>query len=158
MHAHAHTQHTNTRTRARTRTRVCFNHRLYTEEGFDSLEDTTPPEIVRCDLASAVLQLKAMGIKDVLGFDFMHTCLLLIFPLFTAPPLSSPPPPPPCPHTRLTANHCLFVSRSPPCLSPAHTGRHSTHCGKRTCCCTHWVLWTRMGGSPPSAARCPHSP
>jgi HrpA-like RNA helicase len=49
--------------------------RLYTEDGFDSLVDVTPPEIVRCDLASVVLQLKAMGIHNVMGFDFMDKCV-----------------------------------------------------------------------------------
>jgi len=47
----------------------CF--RLYTEELFRKLEDTTVPEIKRCNLANVVLQLKAFGIDDVLGFDFM---------------------------------------------------------------------------------------
>ncbi|GLC42130.1 hypothetical protein PLESTM_001294900 [Pleodorina starrii] len=45
--------------------------RLYTEADFGGLEPTTPPEITRCNLGSVVLQLKAMGIEDVLGFDFM---------------------------------------------------------------------------------------
>eukprot|EP00793_Prasinoderma_coloniale_P001117 PRCOL_00006108-RA len=47
----------------------CF--RLYTERAFDQLKATAPPEILRCHLASIVLQLKAMGIKDVAGFEFM---------------------------------------------------------------------------------------
>jgi ATP-dependent RNA helicase DHX8/PRP22 len=47
----------------------CF--RLYTVQAFEKLEDTTVPEIKRCNLASVVLQLKALGIDDVLGFDFM---------------------------------------------------------------------------------------
>ncbi|KAG2496731.1 hypothetical protein HYH03_005143 [Edaphochlamys debaryana] len=47
--------------------------RLFTEADFGQLEQTTPPEITRCNLASVVLQLKlkAMGIDDVLGFEFM---------------------------------------------------------------------------------------
>lgn len=45
--------------------------RLYTEKGFESLYDVTPPEIVRCDLASVVLQLKALGIDNIMTFDFM---------------------------------------------------------------------------------------
>ncbi|PNH05818.1 putative pre-mRNA-splicing factor ATP-dependent RNA helicase [Tetrabaena socialis] len=45
--------------------------RLYTEADFGGLAPTTPPEITRCNLGSVVLQLKAMGITDVLGFDFM---------------------------------------------------------------------------------------
>lgn len=47
----------------------CF--RLYTEDSFEKLEDATVPEIKRCNLASVVLQLKALDIDDVLGFDFM---------------------------------------------------------------------------------------
>ncbi|XP_024384968.1 pre-mRNA-splicing factor ATP-dependent RNA helicase DEAH10 isoform X1 [Physcomitrium patens] len=47
----------------------CF--RLYTEDLYRKLEDSTVPEIKRCNLANVVLQLKAFGIDDVLGFDFM---------------------------------------------------------------------------------------
>lgn len=46
-------------------------YRLYTERAFDDLEPTTLPEIQRTNLCSVVLQLKALGINDVLGFDFM---------------------------------------------------------------------------------------
>eukprot|EP00200_Dunaliella_tertiolecta_P009980 CAMPEP_0202383708 /NCGR_PEP_ID=MMETSP1127-20130417/50795_1 /ASSEMBLY_ACC=CAM_ASM_000462 /TAXON_ID=3047 /ORGANISM="Dunaliella tertiolecta, Strain CCMP1320" /LENGTH=702 /DNA_ID=CAMNT_0048983277 /DNA_START=50 /DNA_END=2155 /DNA_ORIENTATION=- len=46
-------------------------YRLYTEQAFDSLELATVPEILRSNLASVVLQLKALGINDVLGFDFL---------------------------------------------------------------------------------------
>ena len=38
----------------------CF--RLYREADFDKLADHTPPEIVRCELASALLQISAMGL------------------------------------------------------------------------------------------------
>ncbi|KAL3687732.1 hypothetical protein R1sor_014041 [Riccia sorocarpa] len=47
----------------------CF--RLYTVETFNKLEESMVPEIKRCNLANVVLQLKALGIDDVLGFDFM---------------------------------------------------------------------------------------
>jgi len=47
----------------------CF--RLYTEETFASLPDSTVPEIQRSNLANVVLQLKAIGIDDILSFDFM---------------------------------------------------------------------------------------
>lgn len=47
----------------------CF--RLYTEDSFEKLDDATIPEIKRCNLSSVVLQLKALGIDNVLGFDFM---------------------------------------------------------------------------------------
>ncbi|GAX81467.1 hypothetical protein CEUSTIGMA_g8896.t1 [Chlamydomonas eustigma] len=46
-------------------------YRLYTERTFDDLEPTTVPEIQRSNLGSVMLQLKAMGIQDVLNFDFM---------------------------------------------------------------------------------------
>jgi len=45
--------------------------RLYTEGAFQGLEETTRPEIQRINLASVVLQLKALGVEDVVGFDFM---------------------------------------------------------------------------------------
>ncbi|KAI8968927.1 P-loop containing nucleoside triphosphate hydrolase protein [Mycotypha africana] len=48
---------------------VCY--RLYTENTFRELEDDTVPEIRRCNLASAVLALKASGISNVLEFDYM---------------------------------------------------------------------------------------
>ncbi|XP_063059610.1 ATP-dependent RNA helicase DHX33 [Engraulis encrasicolus] len=46
-------------------------YRLYTEDEFDNLASMTVPEIQRCNLASVVLQLLALGIPDVLNFDFM---------------------------------------------------------------------------------------
>ncbi len=46
-------------------------YRLYTERTFDELEPTTLPEIQRSNLAGVMLQLKAMGIDDVLNFDFL---------------------------------------------------------------------------------------
>lgn len=45
--------------------------RLYTESTFDELTPTTLPEIQRSNLRSVMLQLKAMGIDDVLNFDFL---------------------------------------------------------------------------------------
>lgn len=47
----------------------CF--RLFTEEDFESLQDFTLPEIVRSNLATVVLQMKSMGIDDIVNFDFM---------------------------------------------------------------------------------------
>lgn len=48
----------------------CF--RLYTEAAFQSeMLPTTIPEIQRQNLASTILMLKAMGINDLLHFDFM---------------------------------------------------------------------------------------
>ncbi|KAL7670974.1 hypothetical protein ACOME3_005889 [Neoechinorhynchus agilis] len=47
-------------------------YRLYTERAYrDEMLATTVPEIQRTNLASTVLSLKAMGINDLLSFDFM---------------------------------------------------------------------------------------
>ncbi|AWP00442.1 putative ATP-dependent RNA helicase DHX33 [Scophthalmus maximus] len=46
-------------------------YRLYTEPEFDNLIPMTVPEIQRCNLASVMLQLMALGIPDVMNFDFM---------------------------------------------------------------------------------------
>lgn len=47
-------------------------YRLYTESAFrNEMLPNSVPEIQRVNLSSVVLQLKAMGINDLLGFDFM---------------------------------------------------------------------------------------
>jgi ATP-dependent RNA helicase DHX8/PRP22 len=47
-------------------------YRLYTENAFKTeMLPTNIPEIQRTNLGNVVLQLKAMGINDLLGFDFM---------------------------------------------------------------------------------------
>ncbi|KAK7010900.1 ATP-dependent RNA helicase DHX8 [Biomphalaria glabrata] len=47
-------------------------YRLYTERAYrDEMLSTNVPEIQRTNLASTVLSLKAMGINDLLSFDFM---------------------------------------------------------------------------------------
>ncbi|KAI8021320.1 Pre-mRNA-splicing factor ATP-dependent RNA helicase DEAH10 [Camellia lanceoleosa] len=48
----------------------CF--RLYPEIEFEKLRDSTIPEILRCNLSSVILQLKALGVDDIIGFDFME--------------------------------------------------------------------------------------
>ncbi|KAL3511034.1 hypothetical protein ACH5RR_030435 [Cinchona calisaya] len=48
----------------------CF--RLYPESEFAKFEDSTTPEIKRCDLSHVILQLKALGIDDITGFDFIE--------------------------------------------------------------------------------------
>ena len=48
---------------------LCY--RLYTEEQFEELKEMTVPEIQRCSLASVSLQLMALGITDILRFDFL---------------------------------------------------------------------------------------
>lgn len=47
-----------------------FLFRLYTEDDFDKFFDATPPEMQRSDLAPAILQLKALGIDNILRFNF----------------------------------------------------------------------------------------
>merc|ERR1719409_1167037 len=54
----------------RTRPGKCF--RLYTEGSFKKdLQEQTYPEILRSNLGSVVLQLKKLGIDDLVHFDFM---------------------------------------------------------------------------------------
>lgn len=47
----------------------CF--RLYTKSNFETLEKDTVPEILRCDLSSAVLTMKARGVHDVMSFPLL---------------------------------------------------------------------------------------
>lgn len=47
----------------------CF--RLYTSSTFDTLSQNPIPEMQRSNLESTVLQLKALGIQDIVHFDFM---------------------------------------------------------------------------------------
>jgi ATP-dependent RNA helicase DDX35 len=49
---------------------MLFCKRLYTEDYFYTLNRFTPPEVQRSNLSSAVLQLKALGVDDVIHFDF----------------------------------------------------------------------------------------
>jgi ATP-dependent RNA helicase DHR2 len=48
---------------------ICY--RLYTEHAFSSMELNTIPEILRCDLADAILGMKARGIDDIMNFPFI---------------------------------------------------------------------------------------
>ncbi|CAG2175084.1 unnamed protein product [Oppiella nova] len=48
---------------------VCY--RLYTIEEYKGFRDHAIPEIQRCNLANVLLHLIAIGINDVLNFDFM---------------------------------------------------------------------------------------
>lgn len=54
----------------RTRPGKCF--RLYTKNAFETLlQPQTHPEILRCNLGSIVLNMKKMGIDDLVHFDFI---------------------------------------------------------------------------------------
>ncbi|XP_067124062.1 ATP-dependent RNA helicase DHX33 [Centruroides vittatus] len=49
---------------------VCY--RLYTKDEYNAMNDHPIPEIQRCNLANVVLQLLAIGIRDILKFDFLN--------------------------------------------------------------------------------------
>ena len=53
----------------RTKPGKCY--RLYTESAYQSLPEATIPEIQRSNLAPIILQLKALGIDNVIRFDFL---------------------------------------------------------------------------------------
>ncbi|KAN0113091.1 P-loop containing nucleoside triphosphate hydrolase protein [Hyaloscypha variabilis] len=53
----------------RTKPGKCF--RLYTESSFQAMEEATVPEIQRSNLAPVILQLKALGIDNIVRFDFI---------------------------------------------------------------------------------------
>ncbi|XP_039590993.1 probable ATP-dependent RNA helicase DHX35 isoform X2 [Polypterus senegalus] len=53
----------------RNRSGKCF--RLYSEESFEKLPPSTVPEMQRANLAPVILQLKALGIDNVLRFSFL---------------------------------------------------------------------------------------
>ncbi|ETN40477.1 uncharacterized protein HMPREF1541_04754 [Cyphellophora europaea CBS 101466] len=53
----------------RTKPGKCY--RLYTQSAFAALSETTPPEIQRSNLAPLVLQLKALGIDNIIRFPFL---------------------------------------------------------------------------------------
>ncbi|KAK4692609.1 hypothetical protein P7C71_g4626, partial [Lecanoromycetidae sp. Uapishka_2] len=53
----------------RTKPGKCY--RLYTQTIYESLPEATVPEIQRSNLAPIILQLKALGIDNVLRFDFL---------------------------------------------------------------------------------------
>ena len=45
--------------------------RLYSEKEFNNLIDFTPPEIERVALPSVIIQLKALGVNNIVKFDFL---------------------------------------------------------------------------------------
>ena len=53
----------------RTKPGKCY--RLYTEAAYKNLLEATVPEIQRSNMAPAILQLKALGIDNILRFDFL---------------------------------------------------------------------------------------
>lgn len=53
----------------RTSSGICY--RLYPEHAFDKLPRTTAPEITRTDLTTPILQLKSLGIDDLMKFEWV---------------------------------------------------------------------------------------
>ncbi|KAJ6611780.1 P-loop containing nucleoside triphosphate hydrolase protein [Mycena sp. CBHHK59/15] len=53
----------------RTSPGVCY--RLYPPSAFDSLPLSTPPEITRTDMTTPILQLKSLGIDDLMKFEWV---------------------------------------------------------------------------------------
>ncbi|KAL2807633.1 P-loop containing nucleoside triphosphate hydrolase protein [Aspergillus granulosus] len=47
----------------------CF--RLYTEKDYLALDEVNTPEILRCDLSQAILNMKARGVDNVIEFPFL---------------------------------------------------------------------------------------
>ncbi|PGH01024.1 ATP-dependent RNA helicase DHR2 [Blastomyces parvus] len=46
-------------------------YRLYTEKDYLALREANMPEILRCDLSQAILNMKARGVDDIVGFPFL---------------------------------------------------------------------------------------
>jgi len=53
------------------RVRAGFVYRLYTEDSFQSLHKKSIPEMQRCHLSYPLLQLKALGIRNLLRFPYL---------------------------------------------------------------------------------------
>ena len=46
-------------------------YRLYTEKDYLALDEVNTPEILRCDISAALLNMKARGVDDIMGFPFL---------------------------------------------------------------------------------------
>ncbi|TBU50208.1 pre-mRNA splicing factor [Dichomitus squalens] len=55
------------------RTSAGYCYRLYTERSFEQLRQTTPPEITRTDLTTPIIQLKSLGIDDLMKFEWLSS-------------------------------------------------------------------------------------
>lgn len=53
----------------RTSSGICY--RLYPLSAFDALPRATPPEVTRTDLTTPILQLKSLGIDDLMKFEWV---------------------------------------------------------------------------------------
>ena len=69
--------------------------RLYTEKAYKSeMQSNTYPEILRSNLGTVVLQLKKLGIDDLVHFDFMD-----------------PPGKENCNHPQIIKRHFLWICK-----------------------------------------------
>ncbi|XP_064455266.1 ATP-dependent RNA helicase DHX8-like [Ornithodoros turicata] len=48
-------------------------YRMYSKAAYNKMKPTQDPEIIRNELASTILQLKALGVHEIMKFDFMDT-------------------------------------------------------------------------------------
>ena len=55
------------------RTSAGYCYRLYTEQNYEHLRLTTPPEITRTDLTTPIIQLKSLGIDDLMKFEWVSS-------------------------------------------------------------------------------------
>ncbi|OBZ75771.1 putative ATP-dependent RNA helicase DHX35 [Grifola frondosa] len=55
----------------RTSSGICY--RLYPESAMDKLSPTTQPEITRTDLTTPILQLKSLGVDDLMKFEWVSS-------------------------------------------------------------------------------------
>lgn len=55
----------------RTAPGVCY--RLYPLSAYETMADSTPAEITRTDMTTPILQLKALGIDDLMKFDWVSS-------------------------------------------------------------------------------------
>ncbi|RAH59004.1 ATP-dependent RNA helicase [Aspergillus piperis CBS 112811] len=46
-------------------------YRLYTEKDYLALDEVNTPEILRCDISQALLNMKARGVDDIMNFPFL---------------------------------------------------------------------------------------
>lgn len=64
----------------RVRPGKCF--RLYSEAEFEKLLNTTVPEIQRGDLSNVILKLKALGVQNILKFNYISVRFYYLFIIF----------------------------------------------------------------------------
>jgi len=88
-------------------------YRLYTEQAYkNEMLPTSVPEIQRTNLGNTVLSMKAMGVNDLLRFDFMDAPpVQVMMPLTSLPSLGHAHVVLPLPHLPLHVRVPLLPSR-----------------------------------------------